>query len=132
VSLTTILEAFVLVAVLFNAAALLSARDVLGRPSGAGASGSGAAGWRGLTRRIWPAATAEAFVLTLFAALWFGSLGHGGWLLVFLLVGALAAGGDRWLRHRLLGTASGSELRLFAAGLVKYLLAGLVLAWRLS
>jgi hypothetical protein len=35
----------------------------------------------------WPAG--EALLLTLFAALWFGSLGAGGWGLVFLLLGAL-------------------------------------------
>jgi len=34
---------------------------------------------------------AEAAVLTLFASLWFDSLGAGEWWLVFLLVGLLAA-----------------------------------------
>jgi hypothetical protein len=34
----------------------------------------------------------EALAVTLLAALWFGSLGHGGWVLVFLLVGILASG----------------------------------------
>jgi len=85
-----------------------------------------------LARAVWPAATAEALVLTLFAALWFGSLGHGGWLLVFLLVGALAAGADRWTRHRLALTPPRHDLRWFAVGMLKYLVAGLVCAWRLS
>ena len=31
----------------------------------------------------------EALLLTLLAALWFGSLGAGGWVLLFLLLGAL-------------------------------------------
>jgi len=31
----------------------------------------------------------EALLVTLFGALWFGSLGAGAWWLVFLLVGAL-------------------------------------------
>lgn len=31
----------------------------------------------------------EALLLTLFAVLWFGSLGAGAWWLVFLLLGAL-------------------------------------------
>jgi hypothetical protein len=31
----------------------------------------------------------EALLLTLFAALWFASLGHGGWPLLFLLLGLL-------------------------------------------
>jgi hypothetical protein len=33
----------------------------------------------------------EALLLALLAALWFGSLGSGGWWLVFLLLGALMA-----------------------------------------
>lgn len=35
----------------------------------------------------WPAG--EALLLTLLAALWFGSLGAGGWVLLFLLLGVL-------------------------------------------
>jgi hypothetical protein len=38
------------------------------------------------------ALAAEALVLTLLAGLWFASLGHGGWLLAFLLIGLLASG----------------------------------------
>ena len=136
-SLGAIGTAFVLVAVVFNAAALISARWATGG-SGLGVGGSGNGGGRGsrswgrLARAVWPAATAEALVLTLLAALWFGSLGSGGWLLVFLLLGTLVASGDRWLRHRLLASPIGDELRLFGAGVLKYLLAGLVCAWRLS
>ncbi len=74
----------------------------------------------------------RALALTLLAALWFGSLGHGGWLLIFLLLGALVAGADRWARHRLLGTSSRQDLGWFAVGLLKYLIAGLICAWRLS
>jgi hypothetical protein len=33
----------------------------------------------------------EALLLALFAGLWFGSLGSGGWWLVFLLLGGLMA-----------------------------------------
>lgn len=51
--------------------------------------------------------TAEALVLTLFAALWFGSLGKGGWLPVFLLVGLLASGVERWTS----AVAQGAPLR---------------------
>ena len=43
---------------------------------------------RGSRAPLWWSA-GEAALLTLFAALWFGSLGAGGWGLVFLLVGAL-------------------------------------------
>ena len=39
----------------------------------------------------------EALVLTLLGALWFDSIGKGGWVLVFAFIGALASGTDRWL-----------------------------------
>lgn len=94
------------------------------------------AGWLGSGRRLNRAATfvllSEALVLTLLAALWFGSIGHGGWFLVFLLLGALVAGADRGLRSALLRSAERPELRLFCLGVVKYLLAGAILAWRLG
>jgi hypothetical protein len=38
------------------------------------------------------AAAAEALILTLLGALWFTSLGRGGWVPVFLLIGVLASG----------------------------------------
>ena len=88
--------------------------------------------WGPTIRVSWLPATAEALALTLLAALWFGSLGHGGWVLVFLLLGAIAGGGDRWLRHRVLGTPAVAELKLFAVTLLKYLLAGWLCAWFLS
>ena len=39
----------------------------------------------------------EALLLTLLGALWFASIGKGGWVLVFAFVGTLASGTDRWL-----------------------------------
>jgi hypothetical protein len=39
----------------------------------------------------------EALLFTLLGALWFASIGRGGWVLVFAFVGALASGTDRWL-----------------------------------
>jgi len=62
----------------------------------------------------------EALLLTLFGALWFGSLGAGGWWLVFGLLGALR----EWP-----GSAStgASLLRV-----VRTLVAGGLLAWRLG
>jgi len=47
-------------------------------------SGDPASPMRGLLRL-----GVEALLLTLFAGLWFGSLGSGGWLLLFFLTGAL-------------------------------------------
>ena len=40
----------------------------------------------------------EALVLTLLGALWFASIGRGGWVLVFAFIGVLASGTDRWLQ----------------------------------
>jgi hypothetical protein len=56
-------------------------------------------GWaRGLrNRRSAVALAGEALPLTLLGALWFASLGKGGWVLVFALLGVLAAGSDGWL-----------------------------------
>jgi hypothetical protein len=60
----------------------------------------------------------EALLLTLFAALWFGSLGAGTWWLPFLLVGLLV----EWP----VGSARG------AARVGRILVAGGLLAWRLG
>jgi len=74
----------------------------------------------------------EAAMLTLFGSLWFDSLGSGQWWLVFLLVGLLATVPVQWLT-----TAQAPRRRLvFVAvefgDLVRYLMAGALLAWRLS
>ncbi len=70
-------------------------------------------------------------MLTLFASLWFDSLGSGGWWLLFLLVGALAVIPE-WLR--LLWRAEVPRAALLAgvcADLARYVVAGAILAWRL-
>jgi hypothetical protein len=59
----------------------------------------------------------EALLLTLFAALWFGSLGSGAWWLVFLLLGGLMA----WPVPSLAG----------AARIARIVVAGGLLAWTL-
>ncbi len=72
--------------------------------------------------RRWNARTfVEAALVTLFASLWFDSLGHGGWWVLFLLVGLLAA----QLPRRPTTVAV-----LFDAA--RYLIAGGLLAWRLG
>ena len=71
----------------------------------------------------------EAILLTMFAALWFASLGRGGWWVLFVVVGLLVEGPIRQ-RHRddlpvgppvwrpiLLGT-----LRILGAGAILSLL----------
>jgi uncharacterized membrane protein YfcA len=70
----------------------------------------------------------EAGLLTLFAGLWFGSLGAGGSPLLFLLLGALME-----VPSRLRGRAS-SPLRgkPIAGGIVRIMLAGLILEWVLG
>jgi hypothetical protein len=78
------------------------------------------------------ALAAEALALTLLGTLWFASLGHGGWVLVFLLLGLvvsaarIAAGpGDPpgartpWLRATVLST-----IRYVAAGALLFLIVG--------
>ena len=62
----------------------------------------------------------EALLLTLLGALWFGSLGAGGWWLVFGLVGALR----EWPGS---GSTGASLLRV-----VRTLVAGGLLAWWLA
>lgn len=59
----------------------------------------------------------EALLLALFAGLWFGSLGSGGWWLVFLLLGGLMA----WPVRSLAG----------AARVARVVVAGALLAWTL-
>jgi beta-lactamase superfamily II metal-dependent hydrolase len=63
----------------------------------------------------------EAALLTLFAALWFDSLGGGGWWVLFLLVGVIAAGLPRRPPWR---------AALIDVG--RYVVAGGILAWRLG
>jgi len=131
-SLTPVGITFALVALLFVGFAAAAVH----RPAGGGAPGAGETpsfvSWGAAIRVAWLPAAAEALALTLLAALWFGSLGHGGWWLVFLLLGALAGGADRWQRHRLGGTPGRAELLGFAAGLLRYLLAGGLCAWFLT
>lgn len=87
-------------------------------------------GWLAGARRRGSAAVlaAESLFLTLLASLWFASLGSGGWLLVFLLVGILASGTWRWLEaaERLLPLLP--LLRPTLVTTARYILAGGLLA----
>ncbi len=130
-SLTTIGIAFVLVALVFVGAGMLTGDRGLGIGDSGKEDVSRSGTWRARLRAIWPGAAFEALILTLVAALWFGSLGSGGWVTLFLLLGALPAG-DRWVRRRLAGGPSRGEPALFVASLLKYLRAGLVCVWRLT
>ena len=66
-------------------------------------------------------AAIEALVVTLFASLWFDSLGHGGWWLLFGLVGILAA-----------ALPSRPPFAAVLFSILRYLGAGALLAWRLG
>jgi len=90
-------------------------------------------GWgirpRKLTRQdvLWR--SLEAAAVTLFASLWFDSLGHGGWWLLFLLAGvmvSLARFPDAP------GLERGTAVRHALRAVVRYLVAGAILAWRLN
>jgi hypothetical protein len=135
VSLTPIVVTFTLVAVLFIATAAALARWA-GREAGDGdrltAPPIARPGWGAALRPVWPSAAAEAGALTLVAALWFASLGHGGWPTLFLLLGVLAAVGDGWRARRRLGASRRHAFTLLLVSVAKYLLAGWLCAWRLS
>jgi len=70
----------------------------------------------------------EAAVVTLVASLWFDSLGHGGWWLLFLLLGLMVAVARlprrAWQRREAMVRTIRDILR--------YVVAGAILAWRLG
>ena len=71
----------------------------------------------------------EALVATLFGSLWFDSLGSGEWWLVFLLVGLMVSSA------RVQGPAPPQRRETIvrtARDVLRYVLAGAVLAWRLG
>jgi hypothetical protein len=75
----------------------------------------------------------EAGVLTLFASLWFDSLGSGEWWLPFLLVGVLVAFPRRLVMWQHVETERRRHLLVHAAcDVARYLIAAGLLAWRLS
>ena len=63
----------------------------------------------------------EALVVTLFASLWFDSLGHGGWWVLFGLIGLLASA---------LSTRPAFAAVVFSV--MRFCGAGAILAWRLG
>lgn len=84
--------------------------------------------------RTWSAiwTLAEAGVLTLFASLWFDSLGSGGWWLLFLLVGLLVAVPVRAQALLLHNGPRRAETVMACVDTARYLAAGAILAWRLG
>ncbi len=78
-------------------------------------------------RRSAMVAAAEALLVTLLGALWFGSLGHGSWLLVFVLLGLLASGAERWRPSAARGPSRMLRFRATLATTIRYVLSGLIL-----
>jgi hypothetical protein len=72
----------------------------------------------------------EAAVLTLFASLWFDSLGSGGWGLLFMLIGVLVAVPEGLVRRPELPRRP--AIIGVGADLARYAVAGAILAWRLG
>ena len=73
----------------------------------------------------------EAALLTLFASLWFDSLGSGGWWLLFLLVGALATI-PTWLPEHRRDASRRTRLIGACVDVARYQIAGALLAWSLG
>lgn len=98
--------------------------------------------WRGVERRVkrtpgprapalradFPANAIQGLLLTLLAGLWFGSLGSGGAVLLFLLVGLLTEIPARLRSH----PVGGLPWKQIAAELVRVVVAGVLLQTVLS
>ena len=85
------------------------------------------AGRRGWHRVLLePGRLVEAALFTLVAGLWFASLGHGGWLLLFPLLGAWAG----WVAHRRTrAPLDAAAMKALAMVLVRTTVAGGLLQW---
>ena len=112
-TLVTLLGGFLPTALLFLAVAWWSGGGKVGRAQTLGA-------------------LAEALVLSLLAALWFASLGSGGWGTLFLLLGLLVAAGERGCHPAFLRSDTTGKVLGFGLTVVRYALAGSFLAWRLG
>lgn len=95
-----------------------AARRLRGRGEETAFEGSAGPAWR--------VYIVESALLTLFAGLWFASLGHGGWVLVFTLLGAITewAARTRGAHPPGRGGAVG-----FVAGVARTVVAGGLLRW---
>ena len=87
--------------------------------------------YTGLPTRLLKWRLVEAALLTLIASLWFDSLGSGGWWLLFVLIGALLAF-PVWFSTGPSATPRRALVASSLADLARYVIAGALLAWRLS
>jgi len=119
VTLTRLFLAWVPVAVVFAAVGGLGAGLAKLSPTEAPDEWRKMALWRSL----------EAAAVTLFASLWFDSLGHGGWWLLFSLLGLTVALAQQPGPGTVIG---GTPLARATRDVARFLVAGAILAWRLS
>jgi hypothetical protein len=84
----------------------------------------------GRFRAGWMVYVADALLFTLFASLWFASLGRGGWVLLFLMVGLVVEGPARFRDGSGTMDLSRKGLLRLAMGIVRIVVAGGILAWR--
>jgi hypothetical protein len=90
--------------------------------------GSNAGGWLRAPAQVY---VAEALLLTLFGALWFASLGSGGWVIMFALLGLLMEWpGPLRAGHRN-EIPPGKRARATGAGILRIVAAGAILWWRM-
>jgi hypothetical protein len=90
--------------------------------------GSNAGGWLRAPAQVY---VAEALLLTLFGALWFASLGSGGWVIMFALLGLLMEWpGPLRAGHRN-EIPPGKRARATGAGILRIVAAGSILWWRM-
>lgn len=84
----------------------------------------------GRFRAGWKVYVTDAVLFTLFAALWFASLGSGGWVLLFLMFGLVVEGPGRVRDGSGKMDLSGKGILRLAMGVLRIVVAGGILAWR--
>lgn len=84
----------------------------------------------GRFRAGWKVYVADALLFTLFAALWFASLGSGGWVLLFVMVGLVVEGPARLRDGSGTMDLSRKGLLRLSLGVARIVVAGGTLAWR--
>lgn len=87
--------------------------------------------YKGIPAHLVARRLVEALLVTLIASLWFDSLGSGEWWLLFLLFGALVTS-PKWFVQGPDPLAQRVTIADTVCDLLRYLVAGALLAWRLS
>ncbi len=87
-----------------------------------------AGGWFRAPAQIY---VTEALLLTLFGALWFASLGSGGWPLMFALLGLLMEWPGALREGQRAPGTPGRRARVTAAGIIRIVAAGAIMWWRM-